>query len=150
VTYPDPAVSSITDEYFAACRVNTKDEASKALIEQCRQVWTPDFRILGPDGFDYEQWNGFLPPGEFAPKLLTGAGNAWLRMKSFERSIVLYEQLLTRYPASDAAPEAAYYLAVARNKVSGDREQLRSGFRRLRDRYPTSIWREKQRYIEEE
>jgi hypothetical protein len=46
------------------------------------------------------------------------------------------------------APEAQYYLGVARYKASYEGADLAKGWHRLQTRYPESIWRTKQSFIE--
>ncbi|MGH3924265.1 MAG: thioredoxin fold domain-containing protein, partial [Pseudonocardiaceae bacterium] len=59
-------------EYFVGAQVNTQEKAGKPIVERYRQVWTPDIRVLDPDGFEYYHWSGYLPPFEFVPQLLVG------------------------------------------------------------------------------
>ena len=48
------------------------------------------------------------------------------------------------------APEAHYYLAVARYKMSHRAEDLQGAWRLLQARYPESAWRLKQAFTEEQ
>ncbi len=52
------------------------------------------------------------------------------------------------FPMSEFAPEAQYWLAVAAYRKSGNGNDLREGWARLRSRYPESIWRVKQSFTE--
>ena len=148
MTYPEPAVAEAINTHFAPVQVNTQEDAGKPILERLRQVWTPDVRILGPDGFDYYHWNGFLPPFEFLPQLLAGLAYARLRMHDEAGAAALYGEVLRRFPTSAVAPEAQYYLAVSRYKDTHERNDLAGNWRELRLRYPNSIWRTKQSFME--
>ncbi|MDQ2743793.1 MAG: hypothetical protein M3Z66_16070 [Chloroflexota bacterium] len=148
VTYPDAEVAETINARFVPVQINTREEANQPLIERCRQIWTPDLRILGSDGFDYYQWNGYLPPFEYLPQLLAGQARACLRMRNESAAAELYQETLRRFPTSAVAPEALYYLAVSKYKASGDGKDLDISWRQLRSRFPESIWRIKQLFKE--
>ncbi len=148
VTYREPAVVETINERFAPVRVNVTEDSARPLIERYRHAWTPDIRVLGPDGFDYDHWNGYLPPFEFLPRLLVALGQARLRQHDFAAAATVYEDVLRRFPSSMSAPEAQYYLGVARYKSSGNATELHASNHKLQSRYPESIWRLKQSYSE--
>ncbi len=148
VTYPELAVADAISDRFVPVKIDVSKRESAPVVERFRQVWTPDFRVLGPDGFEYYRWNGYLPPFQFLPQLLVAEAQAHLRMKDFGRAAEIYGEVLTRFPESDFAAEALYYLGVAHYKQSGDRDALRESWERLQTRYPDSIWRLKQSFIE--
>lgn len=150
VTYPDEMVKTMILSRFISCQMNTQEEINAEIVERYRQVWTPDIRILDPDGFELYRWNGFLPPAEFAAQLLTGEGQAHLRLHQEERAANCFEEALRRFPTAAAAPEAQYFLAVVRYKASHDGKDLLHGWRRLQLRYPDSTWRVRQSFSEQE
>lgn len=147
MTYQEPAVIDTINERFVPIQVNTQEESSRSVVERYRQVWTPDLRVLGSDGYEYYHWNGYLSPFEFLPQLLAGQAQATLRMNDEIGAAGLYGELLRRFPTSSLAPEAQYFLAVARYKSSHKPEDLLDGWRRVQVRYPNSIWRVKQEFI---
>lgn len=148
VTYQEPAVADLVNQRFVPVQVNTQDGTSAKLIKRFRQVWTPDIRVLGPDGFDYYHWNGYLPPSEFLPQLLVGQAMAYLRQEQDEQAAHLYEEALRRFPTSAVAPEAQYYLAVSKYRRSHEASDLLGGWHKVQSRYPQTIWRAKQSFIE--
>ena len=133
---------------FVPVQVNVKEDSAKPLIERYRQVWTPDIRILDSDGFEYDRWNGYLPPFELTPRLLVAQGQAYLRMRDFTDALAVYEEVLRLFPTSYSGPEAQYFLAVCKYEESHQGTDLLSGFHRLQTRYPDSVWRLKQSYTE--
>lgn len=149
MTYPEPEVAATVSQRFVPLQVDVHAEDAKALIERYHQTWTPDLRLLAPDGSELYAWQGYLPPFEFLAQLLAGEGTARLRMAELPRATAAYEEVLRRFPTSAVAAEAQYYLAVARYKTSHDASALIDGWQRLQSRYPDSIWRQKQAFIEE-
>lgn len=148
MVYSQPAVVDAIHGHFVPVQIDTSDESSKAIIEQHRQVWTPDLRVLASDGFELDRWNGYLPPYEFLPRLLLGMGQAALRSNHLEDAAKVFENLVQVYPTSQVAPEALYWTAVAKYKGTHDRDQLIGTWSQLRSRYPSSIWRVKQSFSE--
>lgn len=148
VTYPDTEVAETINDRFVPIQINTQEATNKPVIERFRQAWTPDIRILDGDGFEYYRWNGYLPPFEYLPQLLVGQGQARLRRGDETGAAGIYQEVVRRFPTSFAAPEAEYYLAVARYKASGEGKDLDIGWRELRSRYPQSIWRIRQLFKE--
>ena len=57
--------------------------------------------------------------------------------------------VLERFPTSAVAPEAQYFLAVSAYKQSHQASDLLDNWHRLQMRYPDSLWRVKQLFVEE-
>ena len=148
MTYPEPTVAELLNEQFVPVQINVKEDSSKSVVERYRQVWTPDIRVLAADGFEFYHWNGYLPPFEFIPQLLVAQGQAHLRQRDFGKAQELYEEVLRRFPTSAFAPEAQYFLAVAKYETSHQGQDLLGGWHRLQVRYPESTWRLKQSFTE--
>jgi hypothetical protein len=148
VTYPEPSVAEAVTRYCVPVQVNTLEEASKPTIERFRQVWTPDLRILDAGGLELSRWQGYLPPFEFVPRLLCGLGEARLRSRDEPGAAESYDEALRRFPTALCAPEAQYFLGVARYKASHRADDLLGAWQQLRARYPQSEWRLKQIFAE--
>lgn len=148
VTYREPAVVETVNSLFVPVQLNVKEDSSRPIVERYRHVWTPDIRVLGADGFDYCHWNGYLPPFEFVPRLLVGQAQARLRSRDFAGAADVYEDVLRRFPTSEAAPEAQYFLAAAKYEASQNPTELHAGWHRLQTRYPDSPWRVRQSFSE--
>ncbi|MBO0729422.1 MAG: hypothetical protein J2P57_09200, partial [Acidimicrobiaceae bacterium] len=106
-------------------------------------------RILDPDGVELYRWNGYLPPYEFLAQLLVAEAHAWLRLGDNDRAAEGYTAALDRHPTAACAPEAQYFLAVARYKSSHEGRDLLGAWHRLRGRYPESTWRIRQSFSED-
>ncbi len=148
MTYQEPAVIEAINSDLVSLQVNVKEDYARPVIERYRQVWTPDLRVLGADGFAFYHWNGYLPPFEFLPQLLVAHGQARLCSQDFTAAASLYQEVLRRFPTSEFAAEAQYFLAVAKYKATGNLTELHDGYGRLQSRYPNSLWRVKQSYTE--
>jgi len=149
VTYPDAGVIEAITDTFVPCGIDIKNADNKPVIERFRQAWTPDFRVLGPDGFEYAHFNGFLPPDDFIAQALVAAGQTRFRMGKYDRAAKLFDRALRDHPQSRIAPEAAYWAAVSRYKVTKNRDDLHRGWRVIQERYPDSPARHWQSYIED-
>jgi hypothetical protein len=108
VTYREPRVAEAINERFVRVQVNLSEETAQPIVERYRQVWSPDLRVLGSDGFELYRWNGFLPPFEFLPQLLVAEAQACLRRRQAAGAAAFYEDVLRHFPTSGVAPEAQY------------------------------------------
>jgi TolA-binding protein len=149
VTYSESTVADEIGERFIPVQLNVQAPATKPVSERYRQVWTPDLRLLGPDGFELYRWNGFLPPFEFLPQLLVAEAHGFLRLDDHRRAATIFDEVLRRFPTSSVAPEAQYFLAVSKYKASHEGADLLGGWKLLQARYPDSIWRVKQSFSED-
>ncbi len=148
VTYPEPSVADAIHDRFVPIQINVGEHSSKPLLECYHQFWTPDFRILDSDGVELYRWNGYLPPFEFLAQLLAAQAHAYLRLQNNSGAAEIYQDLLERFPTSAIAPEAQYFLAVSKYKASGQPPDLMDNWKRLQRRYPNSVWRIKQSFVE--
>ncbi len=126
---------------------NSEKERQVAL-HRIRHIWTPDCRVLSHTGDELYAWEGFLPPSEFAPRMLCGFAKAHLREKRFDAAEAIYEDVLRRFSTSYAAPEAQYYLGVTRYRRDPESDEMLVQWERLRSRYPNSEARVKQSFKE--
>ena len=148
MTYPEALVAATITAHCVPVQINTQDGNGADVVARYRQVWTPDLRILEAEGGELYRWNGYLPPFEFVPQLLVALGQARLRLHEEEAATRLFAETLQRFPTSASAPEAQYFLGVAAYKASHEGSDLQRHWHRLQTRYPQSIWRTKQSFIE--
>jgi hypothetical protein len=148
VTYPNAQVQEAIAQRFVACKIDTSDDANAALVRRFHQAWTPDVRVLDAEGTELYRWNGYLPPYEFLAQLLVGEGQAWLRLGESERAAVVFAAVTEQHPTAACAPEALYFLGVARYKASHEAKELVAAWHALKSRYPESTWRVRQSFSE--
>ena len=146
MSYPQTAVADAVERLCVPLQINITEPAAEPMLQRYRHIWTPDVRVLEPDGSELYRWNGYLPPFEFAPQLLAAVAHANLRLRRFEQAIDLYSDALTRFPTAIVAPEAQYYLAVAKYRKSHESSELMRGWHDLEKTYPSSEWTVKQNF----
>ncbi len=105
--------------------------------------WTPTIIILDSDGEEHHRFVGYLPPEDFTAQITLGKGKIEFDLDRFEQAIQCFQEVLVRFPKSDAASEAQYYLAVTKYKASHDPKELKSGLEMLQRDYPNSEWTKK-------
>jgi TolA-binding protein len=148
VTYSEATVADTIKMHFVPVQINTQEEAGQSIVQCFHQVWTPDLRILSSQGVELYRWNGYLPPFEFLPQLLVAHAYACLARQDPSGAAEVYRQVLERFPTSAVAPEAQYFLAVSLYKHSHEASDLLDNWHQLQTRYPESLWRLKQAFVE--
>ena len=91
-----------------------------------------------------------MPPNRYLAQLGLGLGRAALKEGRFEDAARLFERVAAEHPDTDEAAEAMYWGPVARYKGSGEGQDLVGGWQKLRERYPASVWRTKQSFMEQQ
>jgi hypothetical protein len=146
VTYPQPFVQDIVNEYCIPIQVNNTLDENKSIVERFHHIWTPDLRILNGSGNELYRWNGYLPPAEFAAQLLAGLAHARLRLREFDAAEQHYADVLRRFPTAMVGPEAQYFAAVTAYRKTGEGPALLHGWHELEKTYPGSEWAVKQNF----
>ncbi|MGO9571386.1 MAG: tetratricopeptide repeat protein [Desulfomonilaceae bacterium] len=138
VTYPNKAVIDFINANMISVRV---PHDQKPLAEDFKVKWTPTLITLDVDGTERQRTVGFLPPEELVPSLMSGIGKAHLERGEFAQAISRFERLVSKYPKSGAAPEAVFFLGVARFQSTHDPKFLRKAYDQLAAQYPQSEWK---------
>ena len=125
---------------FPSRLISTKD---KALVKRYAVKWTPTVIILDSDGDEHHRFVGYLPPEDFIAQIILGKGKVEFDLGRFEQAMQCFQEILVRYSKADAAPEAQYYLGVAKYKASHDPKELKLGLEVLQKDYPNSEWTKK-------
>jgi len=148
VTYPSELVIEAVTQNAVPVQLDNTVKENFVALQRLHHIWTPDLRVLNHNGDELYRWDGFLPPAEFAPRMLCGFAMAHLREKRFAQAEKLYADVLRRFSTSYAAPEAAYYLGVTRYRNDPEGDDLLTQWDKLRSRYPMSEYRVKQSFKE--
>jgi tetratricopeptide (TPR) repeat protein len=146
VTYPQPPVVETILAHSVPVQFDNSKKENNLFLRSIHHIWTPDIRILYHDGFELYRWDGFLPPPEFIARALCGFGLAYLRLKRFDQAEAVYVDVLKWFSTTYAAPEAQYYLGVARYRRDPNSDELLTQWANLRSRYPLSEYRVKQSF----
>ena len=125
VTYPDPNVCFSVENNFIPLQIDFNK--NKALVKRYAVKWTPTVIILDSDGDEHHRFVGYLPPEDFIGQIILGKGKVEFDLDRFEQAMQCFQEILVRYSKADAAPEAQYYLGVAKYKASHDPKELKVG-----------------------
>lgn len=147
MTYPDVTVINYINSNFVPLQINV--QSSSDLVGKYRVFWTPTILILDSDGNEYYRFNGFLPPDEFIPQVEFGMGKMFLEKQNYKTASIELKSVIDKYPNSDIAPEAQYWLGVSEYKTTHNVDALLNAWRKLRKNYPSSIWAKKVSYVKE-
>lgn len=138
VTYPDPTVAALLNEQFVPVQVNI--EKVPQLAEKFQALWTPNLNVVNQKEKVVYHIEGWLSPSACAAMLLLAQGHYQLHRKKFEDAASHFEAVFTRYPQSEFAPEALYYLGVGRYLASHEVDRLIEGWKMCQKNYPASPW----------
>jgi outer membrane protein assembly factor BamD (BamD/ComL family) len=103
-------------------------------------VWTPNINFLDPEGNIFYHVEGWLPPSDYSAMLMVAHAHYFLHHKNFQKARDLFQTVWDKYPQSEFAPEALYYLGVSRYKDSNKGDELIEGWRVLQRFHPESTW----------
>ena len=141
VTYPDSNVCFSVENSFIPLQIDFNK--NKALVKRYSIKWTPTVVILDQDGEEHHRFVGYLPPEDFIAQIILGKGKAEFDLDHFEQAMQCFQEILVRFPKTEGAPEAQYYLGVAKYKASHDPKELKLGLGVLQRDYPNSEWTKK-------
>jgi hypothetical protein len=111
-----------------------------AWFHRFEAVWTPTVLLLDSEGKERVRMEGYLPVGDFVAALENGLGRIAFVKKNYADAERWYDDVVTRFDRSHAAPGAMYWRAVTRYKATNDHTVLGKVAVELRALYPLSIW----------
>ena len=143
--WPDERVARFVAENFAPARVHVKDDAAafKTYGEKYAAQWTPTILELDSEGVERHRIEGFLPADDFLAQLMLGLARIHFQEQKWEDAQKMFRKVYEELPETDAAPEALYWVGVARYKESGDPTALKETARAFSTRYTDSSWAKK-------
>ena len=143
--YPDERVVRFVTDHFIPVRVHVKDQSAdfQRLGERYGAQWTPTILELGPDGTELHRVEGFLEAPELLAQLTLGLGEGAFKAKRWKDAERHFQDVLTRYPKSDTAPEALYWAGVSRYRDTNDASALADTAAAFATRYSDSAWAKK-------
>jgi len=141
VTYPNQSVIDYLAKNFVPVRYNAQTSADAK--GKYRVLWAPTVILLDPDGTEYHRFNGFLPPDEFIPQLEFGLGKMALEKQDIKTAGAQMKMVVEKYPKSDVAPEAQYWVGVIAYQITHDVNDEINEWKKITERYPNSIWAKK-------
>ncbi len=137
VSYPQEAVAEFVSTRTVPLRIPADAQPHAANFGV---RWTPTLVTLDRDGTEHHRTVGFLPPEELVASLLLGSAKCHFDAGRFADALAELDEVLTRHPKTDAAPEAAFLQGVAGYKHTHDPKPLKAAYEKLAAVYPDSPW----------
>ena len=143
--WPDRDVDTFVSDHFVPVRLHVKDQADAyaAASERFGASWTPTTLIIDSGGTERHRIEGFLPKQDFLAQLMLGVAHVAFHEKRFGEAEKMFEDVVSRFPDTDAAPEAQYWAGVSRYKASGDAKALAATAAAFQKKYSDSTWAKK-------
>jgi hypothetical protein len=101
--------------------------------------WTPTVIVLAPDGTEVRREEGFLPADELLGWLENSLGFLAANKKDWKTAEQWFGQA-AKDGNTEAAPEGLYWEGVAQYSASHDHTVLPELDRKIRERYPDTVW----------
>ncbi len=135
----------LVEESFVPVRVHVKENAAeyKRLGERFSAQWTPTILVVDTAGTERHRIEGFLPADDFLPQLVLGTAHAAFAGGDYNTAAQRFDEILSRYQSSEAAPEAQYWTGVSKYKATGDASALKETARRFTERFQDTSWAKK-------
>jgi TolA-binding protein len=138
VTYPESEVRKFLSGHFVPVRLKVEPETEA--VRRYNPNWTPTLLVLNSEGVESHRVVGYLPPEEFRAELALGLAKAYLDRGALENAMIHLRETVRHFPETWAAPEAQYWLGVARYRTEGKPDGLIAEWNVLLERWPTSRW----------
>ena len=139
--YPEPRVDQLVRENFLPVRIQVRENPQA--MERFDVQWTPTIVLLGSNGKEQHRIEGFLDTEDFLAQLTLGLAKIAFARQEWDQAGQRYAEVLDRFPATDAAPEAQYWRGVTRYKATNDAAALGETARAFKERYADSTWARK-------
>src|SRR5690606_4236084 len=122
VTYPNSKVVEYLENnvVFFKPRIDHEPE----LARRFATAWTPGLLWLDAEGTPQHRNTGYFEPDEFLAEHLLGAGKVLGGSGDWEGALEQFEELVSQYPKSFAAPAGHYWAGVASKKATDDASGL--------------------------
>jgi hypothetical protein len=138
VTYPQPDVVAYISANFIPLKVMLNRREDWPFFRAQNILWTPTIGFMDRNGALHYQSPGFLPPGEFLSMLHIGKARCLMPWTRSREAAVELERAVAH--GNSFAPEALYWLGVARFLERRDTAGMWEAWDRLTGTYPASPW----------
>jgi TolA-binding protein len=143
--YADPRVVDVVTRHFIPVRAHVKEDpgAFAQLGDRYDAHWTPTILTIDGSGAERHRIEGFIPADDFLSQLALGVAKAAFARKDYAAAAQLYGEVVARFPATDAAPEAQYWTGVSQYRATNDPAALQATAAAFAQRYQDSTWAKK-------
>lgn len=128
-------------KYFVSVKIHLRERPQD--FGRFKVEWTPTIILAEPDGRERYRFVGYLPAEDFLAQLQLGRAKAAFSRAQYEDAGHHFAAVVSRFPESEAAPEALYWSAVSAYKATSNPAFLKQGGEELRAKYPRSDWARK-------
>jgi hypothetical protein len=139
VTYPDTSVQAFIAGHFVPVKLMLNRAEDRGHFRTHRVIWTPSTVVLDRHGAAQYQSPGFPPPQLFLQMLHIGLARGQLAWARYEDAAA-HLTVVAEDAQSVLAPEALYWLGIARFLGTRSHDEMMGAWNRLRNDYPSSIW----------
>lgn len=143
--YSDPQVVEFVEKHFIPVRVHVRDQKDEfqRLGGRYSAQWTPTILIVDGDGQERYRNEGFLPKDDFLSQLALGFGHAAFKRGDYAAAERWFRDVHEKYPRTEAAPEAQYWIGVSKYRSTNDASALKETAKAFKERYQDSSWAKK-------
>lgn len=121
--------------------------ANRPLCKRLNAFWTPILSFLDADEREHHRFIGYLPPDEFLAQVHLARGREAFSKGDAAKAREIYQSIVDRLPATDAAPEALYWTGVCDFKLTKDMQKILDRSKEVVKRYPGHLWARKLEFI---
>jgi hypothetical protein len=138
VTYPHPQVAEYIGSCFVPLRLMLDNRDHWPVFRSNHIIWTPTAGFMDRNGSMHYHSAAYLPPEEFLSVLRIGRARC---LMAWTRSVEAADELeVAAAEQNSFAPEALYWLGVARFLARRDSAAMWEPWDRLTSFYPDSPW----------
>jgi hypothetical protein len=138
VTYPHPAVAAYISANFIPLKVMLNRREDWPFFRAYNILWTPIIAFMDRNAALHYRSPGFLPPADFLSMLRIGRARCLMPWTRFREAADELEAVADA--GEPFAPEALYWLGVARYLERRETIGMWLAWDRLTAEYPDSPW----------
>lgn len=139
MTYPSPTVQHLIADELVPVRLYLNDRTQRGHFRSYQVIWTPTIVIADWRGTAHYHSPAFLPPDDFMSMLHLGLARAEMAWSRYPAAIARLEATAAA-GAESMAPEALFWLGIARFLKTRRQGAMAEAWAELRARFPTSPW----------
>ena len=135
--FPDPDVTAALAPF---ARVAVDFAAARPVADRLAANWTPTLCFLDPDGRERHRLVGWHPAPELAAQARLALGKIRFGQGRWADAEALLAEVTAQHGATDAAPEAQYWIGAARYQRERKPDGIRAAWQDVVRRWPGSPW----------
>lgn len=137
-TLPKMSVVDAVNEGYVPVMLDTEKHGD--LVKSYGVDWTPTFLVADSSGKETFRWVGYLPEDDFLGQLNMALAMSALKKGEYKDAERHFDEVMIKYPLTELAPEACYYIGVCRYRDTGDASWLSRTYENMKEAYPDSPW----------